>query len=84
MYTHIPKLIEFATRGLNHKFAFFYLGAFVHEHEWKSTSREGSVGRGTGTIVVLRGRSSGGAPRTAGRTTTVWVNSGNGVGEQGV
>jgi hypothetical protein len=83
-YTHIPKLIEFATQGLNRKFAFFYLGPFVHAHEWRSTSRDGSVGRGTGTIVALRGQSSGGggAPRTVGRTAIVWVNSGD--GEQGV
>jgi hypothetical protein len=57
-YTHIPKLIEFATQGLNRKFAFFYLGPFVHAHEWRSTSRDGSVGRGTGTIVALRGQAS--------------------------
>jgi hypothetical protein len=84
MYTHIPKLIEFATQGLNRKFAFFYLGAFIHAHEWRSTSKEGSAGSGMGAIVVLRGRSSGEAPRTAGRTATAWANSGEGVGEQGV
>jgi hypothetical protein len=78
-YTHIPKLIEFANQGLNRKFAFFYLGAFVHVQEW-STSREGSAGRGTGAIEVLRGRSSGGAPRTV----MTWANSSDGVGEQGV
>jgi hypothetical protein len=43
-----------------------------------------SVGRGTGAIVVLCERSSDGAPRTARRTTTVWTNSGDGMGEQGV
>jgi hypothetical protein len=43
------------------------------------------VGRaGNDGIVVLRGRSSGGASRTAGRTASTWTNSGDGVGEQGV
>jgi hypothetical protein len=42
-YIHIPKLIAFANQGLNRKFAFFYLGAFVHVQERRSTSREGSV-----------------------------------------
>jgi L-aminopeptidase/D-esterase-like protein len=74
MYTHIPKLIEFANQGLNRIFAFFYLGAFDHAQEWWSTSREGSTGRGTGAIVVLRGRSSGGAQRTVGRKVTAWTN----------
>jgi hypothetical protein len=83
-YTHIPKLIEFANKGLNCKIAFFYLGAFVHVHEWRSMGSVISVGRGTGAIVVLCGRSSGGAPRTAGRTTMAWTNSGDGVCEQGV
>jgi hypothetical protein len=43
------------------------------------------VGRaGNDVIVVLRGRSSGGAPRTMGRTMTAWTNTDDVVGEQGV
>jgi hypothetical protein len=83
-YTHIPKSIEFANQGLNRKFAFFYLRVFVHAQEWWLTSRKGSTGMGMSAIVVLRGGSSGGAPRTTGRTTTTWTNFDDGVGEQGV
>jgi hypothetical protein len=39
------------------------------------TSRDGSVGRGTSAIIVLRGRSSGRAPLIARRMTMAWTNS---------